>query len=126
MTDLGNPAPQPQTVATPPQGQSRQPVERFEAASRWVEVGLTAALVGVGIAQFCVYNRQAGILDLQTRDRRRRRLRLPKVFKLDHGDGSCLRLFGGSRRVRPLKPDSESGGPVWRRVVPPIAVRRSK
>jgi hypothetical protein len=36
-------------------------------ASHWVEIGLTLALVGVGVAQFTVYNRQAGIMNEQTK-----------------------------------------------------------
>jgi hypothetical protein len=54
----------------PAQGdQPTAPRERFWdlKASHWVEVFLTVVLICVGYLQYCVYTRQAGIMDTQTR-----------------------------------------------------------
>jgi hypothetical protein len=58
--------PCPQAPAEPPGGNmdTSGPFWDFKA-SHWVQVCLTLALVGVGIAQFCVYNRQASIMSTQ-------------------------------------------------------------
>src|SRR4029077_595291 len=59
-----------------PDQENRKPPKRYWnatepfcdlKASHWVEIGLTLALVGVGIAQFTVYKRQASIMDEQAR-----------------------------------------------------------
>lgn len=65
MTTPGNEEPRQQAPAEPRErGPNASGFWDFKA-SHWVEVFLTAALIGVGLAQFSVYNRQAGIMKVQ-------------------------------------------------------------
>jgi hypothetical protein len=70
MIDLGNEQPS-------EQGNNKPPKRDWEAVRRdrffdlkfshYIEIGLTAALVGIAYFQYQVYTRQAGIMDAQTR-----------------------------------------------------------
>jgi hypothetical protein len=70
MSIEGSPEPTEQSRPQPAQG--HQPTAQRERfwdlkASHWVEVFLTGVLICVGYLQYCVYTRQAGIMDTQTR-----------------------------------------------------------
>jgi hypothetical protein len=67
MTKLGTDEPNPHDPTKPPQC-DRQPEPWWDfKASHWVTAFLTGALVFVGILQYSVYSRQAGIMEADQR-----------------------------------------------------------
>lgn len=66
MSEISNPEPSDDTNTKPPRRhwKATEPFWDFRA-SHWVEVALTAALLGVGLSQLYVYWRQAGIMKTQ-------------------------------------------------------------
>jgi hypothetical protein len=68
MSDLGNEEPRQQAAEEPSNGNRNASGPFWDLkASHWSQGILTFALVGIGVAQFCVYNRQAEIMQIEQR-----------------------------------------------------------
>ena len=63
MSVISDPQPSEQQSAEPPRRHCKATESFFDLKlSHWVEIGLTAALVGIGVGQLIIYSRQANIM----------------------------------------------------------------